>query len=32
MATVKDERNHIRLGDGCYQLRVKTGEKGENLG
>jgi hypothetical protein len=23
MATIKDERNHIRLRDGCYQLRVK---------
>jgi hypothetical protein len=24
MATVKDESNHIRLRDGCYQLRVNT--------
>jgi len=23
MATVKDERDHIRLREGCYQLRIK---------
>jgi len=27
MATVKDERNHIRLRDGCYQLRVNGMKK-----